>query len=255
MDTASHNSVVLKQYEPRAAAYVNSAVHAAGEDLERLAAVVGSRPDAVALDLGCGGGHVSYRLAPLVGKVVACDLSEAMLAAVREEARVRGLGNLETRQASADALPFDDAAFDLVATRFSAHHWHAFDGGLAEMQRVLESGSTAVFMDVVSPGSFLLDTWLQSLELLRDPSHVRNASTAEWLAALARADFAIEECRTFRLRLAFPTWVARMNTPAPHVAAIRSLQDRAAPAVKEYFEIEDDGSFTVDTAFFLARKA
>ena len=254
MQTASHNSVVLDQYTTRASAYLNSAVHAAGQDLDLIAQLLANQRGAVALDVGCGGGHLTYRLAPLVSQVVACDLAESMLAAVAEQASLRGLSNIATRAAAAESLPFEVATFDVVATRFSAHHWHAFAEGLAEMARVLKPGGLALMSDVVSPGVSLLDTWLQTLELLRDPSHVRDASTAEWDAALAAAGLAIERIEHLRLRLDFATWVARMDTPEPQVTAIRMLQARAASAVKDYFEMEEDGSFTVDTAVFVARK-
>ena len=254
MQTASHNSVVLDQYTTRASAYVNSAVHAAGQDLDLIAQLLANQRGAVALDVGCGGGHLTYRLAPLVKKVVACDLTESMLAAVVEQASLRGLPNIDTREAAAESLPFQTATFDVVATRFSAHHWHAFAEGIAEMARVLKPGGLALMSDVVSPGVSLLDTWLQTLELLRDPSHVRDASTAEWDAALAAAGLAIERIEHLRLRLDFATWVARMDTPEPQVTAIRMLQARAASAVKDYFEMEEDSSFTVDTALFVARK-
>ena len=254
MRTASHNAVVLDQYNTRASAYVNSAVHAAGEDLDLIAQIVANQRGAVALDVGCGGGHLTYRLAPLVSEVVACDLTESMLAAVVEQASLRGLPNIDTREAAAESLPFQTATFDVVATRFSAHHWHAFAEGIAEMARVLKPGGLALMSDVVSPGVSLLDTWLQTLELLRDPSHVRDASTTEWHAALSAAGLAIERTEHFRLRLDFATWVARMDTPEPQVTAIRMLQARAASAVKDYFEMEEDSSFTVDTALFVARK-
>ena len=55
MRTASHNAVVLDQYNTRASAYVNSAVHAAGEDLDLIAQIVANQRGAVALDVGCGG--------------------------------------------------------------------------------------------------------------------------------------------------------------------------------------------------------
>lgn len=254
MQAASHNSVVLDQYTTRASAYVNSAVHAAGQDLDLIAQVLANQRGAVALDVGCGGGHLTYRLAPLVSQVVACDLAASMLAAVAEQASLRGLPNIATREAAAESLPFEVATFDVVATRFSAHHWHAFAEGIAEMARVLKPGGLALMSDVVSPGVSLLDTWLQTLELLRDPSHVRDASTAEWDAALAAAGLAIERIEHLRLRLDFATWVARMDTPEPQVTAIRMLQARAASAVKDYFEMEEDSSFTVDTALFVARK-
>ena len=88
MQTASHNSVVLDQYSTRASAYVHSAVHAAGQDLDLIAQVLANQRGAVALDVGCGGGHLTYRLAPLVKKVVACDLTDSMLAAVVSSAAV-----------------------------------------------------------------------------------------------------------------------------------------------------------------------
>jgi ubiquinone/menaquinone biosynthesis C-methylase UbiE len=249
----NHDATVLAQYDSRAEAYLTSAVHAAGADLDGMADLVGRRPDAVALDMGCGGGHVAFRLAGQVGKVVAYDLSAPMLETVAGEARKRGLDNLVTKQGAAEALPCPDGSFDVVATRYSAHHWGVFRDGLAQMRRVLKPDGLALFMDVVSPGVPLLDTWLQTLELLRDPSHVRNASVQEWKTTLAAVGFAVDDVVTYKLRLEFGSWIARMRTPDAHVKAIRSLHARAANEVNDYFQIGDDGSFTVDTALIVAR--
>jgi len=250
---ATHDASVRAQYDARAEAYLSSAVHASGADLDRMAELVGVRPDAVALDMGCGGGHVAFRLAGLVRKVVAYDLSAPMLATVAAEAGRRGLANVVTKQGAAEVLPCPDASFDVVATRYSAHHWGDCARGLARMRRAVKPGGLALFMDVVSPGAALLDTWLQTLELLRDPSHVRNASIAEWRSLLAGVGFAVDEVTTYRLRLAFGPWIERMRTPEAHVAAIRALQERAPGEVRDYFSIEDDGSFTVDTVLIAAR--
>jgi ubiquinone/menaquinone biosynthesis C-methylase UbiE len=255
MNKNTHHDVVIEQYDSQASAYLSSAVHASGADLERMADLIGQRPDAVALDMGCGGGHVAFRMAPLAGKVVAYDLSPAMLETVAAEAQRRGLHNIVTKQGAAEALPCPDASFDVAATRYSAHHWRGFSEGLAQMRRALKPGGLALFMDVVSPGLPLLDTWLQSIELLRDPSHVRNASVDEWRAALAALGFAIDEVSTYKLRLEFAPWIARMRTPDAHVAAIRSLQERAPAEVRDYFEIGGDGSFTVDTVLLAARRS
>ncbi len=243
----SHEAVVTAQYSGQAAAYVASATHAAGEDLDQLDAWARRHAGLHALDLGCGGGHVAYRLAPHMAEVTACDLTPTMLEAVAAEAARRGLANIRTQQGAAEHLPFADAAFDLVATRFSAHHWRDFAAGLRELRRVLSPTGRALVMDTISPGPALLDTFLQTIELLRDPSHGRNYSPAEWLAALAAAGLTPVSLLTRRLRLDFTAWVQRMNTPPEHIAAMRSLQRGASEAVRAHFAIEPDGSFTLDT--------
>ncbi|GLS04428.1 S-adenosyl-L-methionine-dependent methyltransferase Phc [Chitiniphilus shinanonensis] len=254
MSQQRHDDVVVHQYDPKANAYLTSAVHASGEDLALMAERVASRPDAIVLDMGCGGGHVSFRLAPAVAKVVAYDLSARMLETVAAEAQRRGLDNIVTKQGAAEALPCPDEAFDVIATRYSAHHWRDLPAGLKQMHRALKPGGLGLFMDVVSPGQPLLDTWLQSLELLRDPSHVRDASVETWRHELNKAGFIVDEVVPFRLRLEFRSWIERMQTPAAHTAAIRSLQNMAASEVVEHFGIEADGSFTVDTALLIAHK-
>ncbi len=253
MNTPSHSAIVDSQFGPRATAYLNSAVHAHGADLDQMAALVGQRPDAIALDMGCGGGHVAFRLAPQVAKVVAYDVSAQMLAVVGDAAERRGLANVVTKCGAAEQLPCPTGAFDVVVTRHSAHHWNDVPAGLAQMRRVLKPGGLGIFMDVVSPEAPLLATWLQSLELLRDPSHVRNASIEQWRGLLETAGFALEEVSSFRLRLEFDSWIARMNTPDEHVRAIRSLQRIAPSEVTDYFAIEADGSFTIDTMLVSAR--
>ncbi len=253
MPATSHDNLVVSQYDSRAAAYLRSTVHASGPDLVWIAERVGHRPEAIALDVGCGGGHLSFLLAGLVGHVVACDLSRPMLQTVAAEADRRGLRNIAVREMAAEDLAFAPASFDVVTTRYSAHHWRHWQGGLQAMRRVLKPQGLAVFADVVAPEDALPDTWLQSLELLRDPSHVRNASLQEWKKALASSGFAVLEVTRFRLRLEFASWLERMRTSPVHAAAIRSLQLLASAEVAEYFSLEEDGSFSIDTAVILAR--
>ena len=245
MDRA-HEKVVEAQFGPRAKAYVESAVHAQGADLDALEAIVRETRPPRALDLGTGGGHVSYLMARHAGAVTASDLSRDMLDAVAAAARERGLSNIETVQAPAEHLPFDDGRFDFLACRFSAHHWRDFQGGLGEARRVLKDGARAVFIDVHSAGPALFDTHLQAVELLRDTSHVRDYTASEWTAALARAGFALAACRTWRLRMDFPVWTARMRTPDENIRAIRALQTAASSETRAHFAIEADGSFLLD---------
>lgn len=244
--TRAHQTIVTDQYGPRAKAYVDSQVHATGGDLDAVAAIAEAARPQHALDLGSGGGHVAYRLAPYAQRVTACDLSGEMLAAVAATARERGLANIATLEAPAESLPVADGTFDMLACRYSAHHWFDVDAGLRQARRVLQAGAPAVFIDACSPGRPLLDSHLQAVELLRDTSHGRNYSVAEWLAKLTASGFAVKALRTWQLRMDYPVWIARMRTPEINAQAIRALQAAASSAVRDHFAIEDDGSFMLD---------
>ena len=247
-------TLVERQFGPRAAAYLLSTVHAGGDDLAALAALVRERPGGAVLDLGCGGGHVAYAAATAGGRVTACDVSRDMLAVVAAEAGRRGLA-IETVRGAAEALPFPDAAFDVVLSRFSAHHWADFDAGIREAARVLRPGGVAGFVDVVSPAPGALDTHLQTVELLRDVSHVRDRALGEWLAACAGVGLVARRVETSRLRMEFAGWIERIGTPPDLARAIRAVQEAAPETARRHFEIEPDGSFTVDSATMVFRRA
>lgn len=245
--TATHDTLVQHQFGATAQDYVASPTHAQGADLIHIAAMAAGCRPAHALDLGCGGGHVAYAVAPHAARVTACDLSADMLAAVEAESARRGFAHIATVRAAAEALPFADGAFDFLACRFSAHHWRDVPRGLAEARRVLRPGGMAVFADVIAPPLAAADTHLQAIEVLRDPSHGRNYSAREWAAMLAEAGFAVTDQRPGRLRMEFAAWTARMRTPAPAMEAIRHIQSRAGQEVAEHFAMEGDGSYTLDT--------
>jgi ubiquinone/menaquinone biosynthesis C-methylase UbiE len=249
----AHEKVVAAQFGPRAKAYVDSAVHARGPDLETLENIVAAVAPKRALDIGAGGGHVSYLMARHADLATALDLSTEMLSVVVATARDKGLTNIQTVEAPAERLPFPDGCFDFLASRYSAHHWRDFDGGLREARRVQKAGSPAVFIDVHAPGRPLFDTHLQAIELLRDPSHVRNHTIAEWAVALAKSGFAIERLRTWRLRMDVAAWAGRMRTPQENLRAILAVQAAASSETREYFAIEADGSFSIDAVMIEAK--
>jgi SAM-dependent methyltransferase len=243
----SQDKLIEAQFGSKAQAYVASTVHASGADLDWIGERAREVRPLRALDLGAGGGHVSYRLSGFCGEVIACDLSSAMLDAVQGEAAERGLVNIRTVAGAAERLPFDDGTFGLAVSRFSAHHWRDIEQGLREVRRVLAPGAPAIFVDVAAPELRAADTHLQAIELLRDPSHVRDYSPREWLGMLAEAGFSVSTVSAGRLRMPFASWIARMDVPPARAAAIREVQALASQEVAEHFAMEPEGSFTLDT--------
>jgi len=251
----THSETVQNQFDPRAEAYLTSAVHAAGPDLraavERARAVL--QPSSQVLDVGTGAGHLSFALAPLAARVVALDPSPAMLATVRRAAAARALPQIETCEGAADALPFPAASFDLVSTRYSAHHWLNLPAALAQLRRVVKPDGFILVIDVLGEEQPLVDTFLQAIELFRDTSHVRDRSIPEWQALLGDAGFERLEHSLWNTRIEFATWAQRMRTPQALVTAIRMLQSGASAEVQRALNLEADGSFTVRTGLFWGR--
>jgi SAM-dependent methyltransferase len=248
--TMDQRQLSTTQFGARADAYLASSVHASGADLDRLRTLADERRPSRVLDVGCGAGHASFAMARGgAGRVTAFDPSEAMLAVVEREGAARGHRALDTRTGSAEALPFADDTFDLVVTRFSAHHWAHVPRALAECARVLKPPGRLVVIDVIAPEAQVLDTALQVIEFLRDPSHVRNYRVSEWAAMLGAAGFETPSVDLWKLPLEFSSWVARIGTSTARIAALQAVFADLSDEARRYLEVGADLSFAIDAAW------
>jgi ubiquinone/menaquinone biosynthesis C-methylase UbiE len=246
-------SLVSQAFGASATSYLTSNVHASGEDLRHLAEKIGSLPSGCVLDLGCGAGHASFAVSPVADEVTAYDMTPEMLLTVADEAARRGLGNITTRQGTAEQLPFQSATFDWAISRFSAHHWQGIGQALREVRRVLKPGGQVIFIDITGNESPILDTHLQAVELLRDGSHVRNYSGREWSQLFTETGFQSEITSRWRIPIDFQSWIKRINTPEHRAQAIRILWSEAPEEVRTYFAVGDDYSFELDALMIHAQ--
>ena len=110
---------VQEQFGTHAVAYATSKVHAKGASLARLVELTQPRSDWHVLDVATAAGHTAFAFAPHVAQVVATDLTLQMLTLARGIAQERTMTNVRFGVADAEALPFDDDAFDLVTCRIA----------------------------------------------------------------------------------------------------------------------------------------
>lgn len=251
--TANTTATVEQQFGVVAAQYAKSAMHVGGPDLDAMLHAA-PLPTTTLLDVGCGAGHTALAFAPHAERVVALDVTEPMLAQVQRLAAERGIANVETRRGDVEQLPFGDHSFAVVTSRYSAHHYSNPQRALDEIARVLRPDGTFLLVDVVSPVDEAHDVFLNQIEMLRDPSHVRDHTVAQWHEMIAQAGLHAELLGIWPLRLEFRSWAARMNTPANAIAQIKSLFDQAPFAVQNAFAVDYDYSFTVPVALLRAEK-
>jgi SAM-dependent methyltransferase len=228
---------VQQQFDRVAENYRTSTVHAQGAELAEMVALAALSGQERVLDAGCGAGHTALAFAPHVAQVIALDFTESMLGQVQKLAMEKGLANVETRLGDVEHLPFEDNSFDRVVSRYSAHHWPHPRQALAEFRRVLRPGGQVLLADVVGFDDPTCDTFLNAVELLRDPSHVRDFTPNEWLIFFDSAALAAQIAYRWDLYIDFDSWVQRMATPELNVAMLRSLLAGASAEVREAMQI------------------
>jgi len=181
----------------RAAFYTTSAVHADKAVLDRLVELAQPKITDRVLDVATGTAHTALAFAPHVAHVIATDITSEMLAQGEMLRAERGIENVELRVADAHALPFDDAAFDIVTCRRAAHHFVDVAKALREMTRVLKAGGRLVIDDRTVPEDDFADATLNRLDWLHDHSHVRQYRPSEWRSMMQEAGCTVETVETY----------------------------------------------------------
>ena len=105
------------------------------------------------LELGCGEGIDSSRLAKTGARITAVDISSNLIEIAKQNS---GLKNVEFRISDVDDLPFQDDYFDAVVGNSILHHLE-LDDSLKEIRRVLEKGGKIAFCEpnLLNPQIFL----------------------------------------------------------------------------------------------------
>jgi len=244
-----------EQFGKTAAHYLTSKPHAQGKSLERLVTLTAPQKDWRVLDIATGGGHVAYTFAPHVARVWATDITQEMLDQVKAEAAKRGLANVRVTYAKAEALPFEDATFDLVTCRIAPHHFDSIPEFLAEVHRVLKPGALFALVDNVVPAGSVGD-YVNAFERLRDPSHLRAWTLEEWRAALNEARLPPTHEETLDKTMEFKSWAARYDDTMK--ALLRAMLSQVTPEVAAFLQPKTtDGDFTFHLCegLFIAKRA
>lgn len=88
-------------------------------------------------------------------KITGVDISEGMLAVGREKLAKKGLADkIELQYGDSENLPFEDNTFDAITVAFGVRNFENLAKGLAEMNRVLKPGGTAVVLEFSKPRMF-----------------------------------------------------------------------------------------------------
>ena len=160
-----------------------------------LAGAAQLRPDDVTLDVACGPGLLVRHFAQHVREAVGVDVTPAMLARARELCAEAGRANTRFEPGDATALPFADASFDVVTSRFAFHHFESPRQVFSELVRVCRPGGRIVVCDAVCPPEPGGAELFNRMERLRDPSTTRFLPESELIGLFVDSGLALQPIR------------------------------------------------------------
>src|SRR5262245_39359129 len=131
---------ILDQFTKQAVPFAEMPAHSNDEANRLLIDMAQVDPEDTVLDVACGPGLVACPLAEVARHVTGIDLTPAMIEQAQARQRTKGLVNLTWVVGDAVPLHFPDAAFSVVVTRYSFHHFLDPRAVLAEMVRVCRPG-------------------------------------------------------------------------------------------------------------------
>ncbi|WP_255437631.1 class I SAM-dependent methyltransferase [Thalassobacillus sp. CUG 92003] len=237
-------------------AYVTSETHANGIDLELITEWLDPSPEDIGLDIATGGGHVVKHLAPRIKTLFATDLTKQMLN--NTAVHLNDLTNVYYVVADAEELPFLEGTFDIVTCRIAPHHFPNPETFIKEASRVLKTGGAFIMIDNVAPENPNGDTFMNTFEAKRDPSHVRALPINEWKQYVHASRLQLLKSNSRKKTLTFRDWVTRTLDDKNQLKEVENYMLGADPQLKQDFKImEEEGnllSFAIDEWMVLCKK-
>ena len=209
MTDATHQDLILDQFTRQATVFSTATAITDEDALRMIVEAARPAPDDRLLDVACGPGLVVCALAPYVREATGIDVTPAMLERARKLAADKGLANVTWRQGDVSALPYEDASFTILTTRFSFHHFLDPAGVLREMVRVCAAGGRIVVVDDYASEDPAKSAAFNQLEKLRDPSHCRCLTLTELKGLFGAAGLPVPDATFYELRGDVPSLLAR----------------------------------------------
>jgi len=195
-----HRELILDQFTRQATPFSTAKTIADEAALRLLLEFSGAGADDIVLDVACGGGLVVCAFAPQVRHATGIDVTPAMLERARALAADRSLVNVTWDQGDVQALPYADAAFTIVLSRFTFHHFLDPLAVLKEMVRVCAPGGTVMVIDVQASNDPTKADEFNRMEKMRDPSHVRAMPLGELQQLFVAAGLPTPRVTAYELR-------------------------------------------------------
>jgi len=261
MSIPSTKDKVKQQYSGKGHAYATSKVHAQGASLGRLVDLTDPQADWRVLDIATGSGHTALTFAPHVRQVVATDLTFSMVHTAATIAAEREFNFFWPTVADAEILPFAAQTFHLVTCRIAPHHFPRPDRFVDEAARVLAAGGLFALVDNVVPGGGKKEEqatgrYVNAMEKLRDPSHSRCLSSAEWHELFFQSGFTLVHEEVQRKRMELAPWASRMQVSPSNQVRLEAMLIQAPAGVQAFLTPEFDGGtihFYLAEALFVCR--
>jgi len=230
---------VRERFGRAADRYVRDQGFAGGDDLAAAARLLKPTTEDNLLDVACGGGHTALYFAPLVRSVVASDLTMQMLKKAQEFiSEEGGVENVTFREADAEDLPFPAGAFTLLTCRIAPHHFPDVPRALREFHRVLRRGGRLVVIDTLLPEDSEVAEFYQTMERMRDPTHIRAYSEEEWVGMMEEAGLIVHETMVFTKTHDFQEWAKRAGLNREGIKNLNQYFIDASQKAHDYFQIE-----------------
>lgn len=239
--TDVHADRVRAQFGAVAAAYVTSAGHAGGEDLDRLVAWGRALKPRRVLDVATGAGHTARAFAALGAHVTAFDLTEPMLRAARGVVEADGAFSGHFVAGDVEALPFRPATFDAVTCRIAAHHFANVGAAVRQIAATVKPGGSLFLQDILGHDAAAAAAFITEVERRRDPTHVRAYRAAEWKALLRGAGLTVIDDLVVEKARPWDEWTSRTRMTPEARAALEAFVRAAPSACRDAFAFRLDG--------------
>lgn len=176
---STHQDLIRDQFTKQAIPFATAPGIKDEEALKLLVDFTGAGPNDTVLDVACGPGLVVCAFAQVVRHATGIDLTPAMIERARTLQQEKRLTNVTWQVGDVLPLPYPDASFSIVTSRFAFHHFPDPRAVLAEMKRVCTPGGKVVVIDVMASPDPEKAAAYNRMEKLRDPSHARGLPLTE----------------------------------------------------------------------------